>query len=67
MTPCVNVCHGCACVLVTMCAKSDFNHMRQPGTWTHHFQSERTGDACEHFEPLHAERAWGHGRLEEND
>lgn len=68
-TPAVNVCHGWSCVLVTKCAISDFNHERAPGTWTRHFQSPNTGDACEYFEPVNAQpiRSWGIGALDDND
>jgi hypothetical protein len=62
----VNVCHGWGCVSMTRCAISDFNHERKPGTWTRHFQPERTGDACEYFEPLHQERPWGVGKVVED-
>jgi hypothetical protein len=64
----VNVCHGWSCSLVTKCAISDFNHMRQPGTWTHHYQEPATGESCVNFEPVGKPRmrAWGAG-AEAND
>lgn len=64
----VNVCHGFGCECMLKCRISDFNYQPQPGQWSRHFQSPRTGDACEHFEPIksYRMRPWGEG-AETND
>lgn len=64
MTVCVNVCHGWGCDLMTTCRRSDFNHERQPGTWSRHFQSPIVGAHCQEYQPLYREHPAGAGAEE---